>query len=304
LKELILDYIISQFGNSFVDGQRIRHYSYCLFPEKECSCVDIDNITYDTSLIHGGYVDSFSMAVVLIYLEKTFSIKISDKQAIPENFDTINNMVQLVESIKKDQIKLHTFGDSHCGFHECNWNAIKIDNVEIKSHWIGAVTCASFGVRKLGVLNIKEYDVNDGDVVCFSFGEIDVRTKMHILGNRYKKFIDRSVKNYFEAIKINISQFKDLKVMVSCIPPVAKDANDRYYPTIGSNEERKQYTEYMNMMLQRECNEYGYVFFNIYKQYSGDDGYMKPSMSDGHVHIKDARYMKSELLNILDTLCR
>lgn len=96
MKDIILKYIIEQFGDNTLREKRVNHYSYCMFPEEECSCKDLKEITYDTSLISGGYIDSFSMIVVLIFLEKTFNIKIPDKEATPNNFDTINKMVELV----------------------------------------------------------------------------------------------------------------------------------------------------------------------------------------------------------------
>ena len=101
MKEIILKYIIEQFGDNTSKENRNKHYSYCLFPEEECSCKVLNDITYDTQLISGGYVDSFSMVVVLIFLEKTFNVKIPDIDAKPENFNTVNMMVELVNKFKK-----------------------------------------------------------------------------------------------------------------------------------------------------------------------------------------------------------
>ena len=71
-----------------------------MFPEEECTCKDLNEITYDTSLINGGYVDPFSMVAVWHWLEKTFDVKIPDKDAIPDNFNTVNQMVKLVKKHK------------------------------------------------------------------------------------------------------------------------------------------------------------------------------------------------------------
>ena len=101
MKDILLKYIIEQFGDNKSKKNRKNHYSYCLFPEEECSCKDLNEITYDTSLISGGYIDSFSMLVVLIFIEKTFNVKVPDIEARPNNFDTINNMVGLINRIKK-----------------------------------------------------------------------------------------------------------------------------------------------------------------------------------------------------------
>lgn len=98
MKEIILKYIIEKFGDDRISGDRTQHYSYCLFPEEKCTCKDLGEITADTSLIRGGYIDSFSMVSVLVFIERTFKIKIPEKKAIPENFDTINKMIKLIES--------------------------------------------------------------------------------------------------------------------------------------------------------------------------------------------------------------
>jgi acyl carrier protein len=53
-------------------------------------------ITYDTPLISSGYVDSFSMVSLLVFLEKKFKIKIPPSKAAPEAFDSVNKIVALV----------------------------------------------------------------------------------------------------------------------------------------------------------------------------------------------------------------
>lgn len=53
-------------------------------------------INYDTPLISSGYVDSFSMVSLLVFLENKFRIKIPSNKATPEAFDSVNNIVSLV----------------------------------------------------------------------------------------------------------------------------------------------------------------------------------------------------------------
>jgi acyl carrier protein len=53
-------------------------------------------ITYDTPLISSGYVDSFSMVSLLVFLENKFKIKIPPSKATPEAFDSVNSIVGLV----------------------------------------------------------------------------------------------------------------------------------------------------------------------------------------------------------------
>ena|SRR5450759_3237398 len=52
-------------------------------------------ITYDTPLISSGYIDSFSMVSLLVFLEKKFKIKIPPSKATPEAFDSVNKIVSL-----------------------------------------------------------------------------------------------------------------------------------------------------------------------------------------------------------------
>lgn len=60
-----------------------------------------DDITYDTPLISSGYVDSFSMVSLLVFLENKFKIKIPPEKATPEAFDNVNSIVALVNQYLK-----------------------------------------------------------------------------------------------------------------------------------------------------------------------------------------------------------
>jgi acyl carrier protein len=101
MKDEILKYIIDKFGSSTPKERRTHHYSYCSFPEDACVCKDLNDISYDTPLISGGYIDSFSMVAVLVFLERTFGVDIPDKDATPTNFNTVNDMALLVNKYKK-----------------------------------------------------------------------------------------------------------------------------------------------------------------------------------------------------------
>jgi len=53
-------------------------------------------VTDQTKLISGGIVDSFSMVSLKMFLEKKFRIRIPDDRATPEAFDSVNNIVALL----------------------------------------------------------------------------------------------------------------------------------------------------------------------------------------------------------------
>ncbi len=58
---------------------------------------DSEPITYDTPLISGGIVDSFSMVSLKRFLENKYQIQIPDDKATPEAFDSVNKIVKLVQ---------------------------------------------------------------------------------------------------------------------------------------------------------------------------------------------------------------
>ena len=60
-----------------------------------------EEITYDTPLISGGIVDSFSMVSLKRFLENKYNISIPDEQATPEAFDTVEKITTLVKGFLK-----------------------------------------------------------------------------------------------------------------------------------------------------------------------------------------------------------
>jgi len=69
----------------------------CEYVKKEYIDDEDVDLQYDTPLISSGYVDSFSMVSLLIFLENRFKIKIPPSKATPQAFDSVNNIVNLVE---------------------------------------------------------------------------------------------------------------------------------------------------------------------------------------------------------------
>jgi acyl carrier protein len=58
---------------------------------------DSEPLNYDTPLISGGIVDSFSMVSLKRFLENKYNIQIPDDKATPEAFDTVTKIASLVE---------------------------------------------------------------------------------------------------------------------------------------------------------------------------------------------------------------
>ena len=73
MKDIILTYVINEYAE------------------------EDDDVTYDTPLISGGLVDSFSMVSLKRFLEVKYQISIPDDKATPEAFDSVNKIVALVK---------------------------------------------------------------------------------------------------------------------------------------------------------------------------------------------------------------
>ncbi len=74
MKETVLEYIIDEY----LDED------------------DEDDVSYSSPLISSGIVDSFSMVSLKRFLENKYSIRLSDEEATPEAFDTVESICRLV----------------------------------------------------------------------------------------------------------------------------------------------------------------------------------------------------------------
>ena len=57
-------------------------------------------VDFETELISGGLVDSFSMVSLKRFLENKYKIQIPDADASPEAFDSVNSIAALVERFR------------------------------------------------------------------------------------------------------------------------------------------------------------------------------------------------------------
>ena len=56
----------------------------------------ITNLTSSQSLTERGFVDSVGIVEVLTFLETRYEIQINDDETVPENIDTIDNIVRFI----------------------------------------------------------------------------------------------------------------------------------------------------------------------------------------------------------------
>jgi acyl carrier protein len=50
----------------------------------------------DTSFLENGIVDSTGVLELVAFLEETFKTKVEDEDLVPENLDSVNNLVRFV----------------------------------------------------------------------------------------------------------------------------------------------------------------------------------------------------------------
>ncbi len=59
--------------------------------------LDKKSLTPDEDLLEKGIIDSLGIMKLILFMEETFSIAVTDDEIVPENFQTLNNMVKFVE---------------------------------------------------------------------------------------------------------------------------------------------------------------------------------------------------------------
>lgn len=55
-----------------------------------------DDLKNDTSLLDLGIIDSTGVLELALFLESQFHIEVKDEELLPENFDSVNNLVRFV----------------------------------------------------------------------------------------------------------------------------------------------------------------------------------------------------------------
>ncbi len=51
----------------------------------------------DTSFLDEGIIDSTGVVELVLFVEETYKFAVDDDDIVPDNFDTVNNLVRYVE---------------------------------------------------------------------------------------------------------------------------------------------------------------------------------------------------------------
>jgi len=157
------------------------------------------------------------------------------------------------------------------------------------------------------IINYNPEDINEGDIILLSYGEIDVR--FHIktqinLGNNEDVIIVELVKEYIKVIN-NMKPKNVHIILLAIIPPTRQYDYEslhgpitQEHPFVGTDEERVRFTKRINSLLEVECVINGFTFFSPYGYCTREDGTFNYEYSDKTVHLKN----NTELLRQFECL--
>lgn len=141
------------------------------------------------------------------------------------------------------------------------------------------------GISKDGFLNIKEFGVEENEVVVFVFGCVDVyyhiATQRDDKNRELNEILDSLVDNYVRCIVKNRAQYDQQPtcIIVSVLPP--------HNEIPGSLEDKVDITIRLNEKLRQSCSKCGIEYLDIYHYYATEQGFLDPALSSGH-HVASA----------------
>jgi hypothetical protein len=191
-------------------------------------------------------------------------------------------------------MRIHTIGDSHSMY---GWRYIP----GVVVHHIGPKLCYSIG--RDGLTLDDSYGLETGDIVVFSFGEIDCRCHIHKYvgeGKSYQNIIDDIVEAYISRVCALALSIPTIRFCIyNVVPAVERSTTceNSEYPFLGTDEERKAYTRYFNACLRVECAANKLTFIDVHDLYSDERGFINHKYSDGHVHINNPLFITTFIYN-------
>jgi hypothetical protein len=204
-------------------------------------------------------------------------------------------------------MNIHIFGDSHALFNFMN---SKYNN--IINNYKFSITMHRVGREKQNFINFDLYQIKNNDIIVYQYGEVDCRChigKQLLLNRKLDEIVNELVNEYIDSINFNLKKYVNLKIIICCVPPTM---DQQYYesingpithefPFVGSNDERKYYTELVNNLLKKKCTENNFIFFDYYDIYN-DNGTLKIELSDNICHISKNDLLLNKFYNIIDNL--
>ncbi|PCI94361.1 hypothetical protein COB11_03965 [Candidatus Aerophobetes bacterium] len=195
---------------------------------------------------------------------------------------------------------VHIIGDSHTR----TFSRIPYCKID----WLGPVTLHRVGRDGLDIVDFRKLKIKDGDVVVFTFGEIDTRCHIgrQILDHKRKlhEVTELLAKKYIQTILANCKNYSNILPIVYLPTPPGnkqKEVPNYRFPFIGTNQQRVLWAKTLNKDLLKQCRKFKIPCINTYHIYSTPDGLLKRNLTDGHIHIhpRHAQPIKNRLDQII-----
>ena len=180
---------------------------------------------------------------------------------------------------------IYIYGDSHASF--------SFRNLKLQHNNLHCSSITMFRIGRDGIIINFNKNIQKGDIIILSYGEVDCRCHIQRqvnLGMKEDDVINELVSNYFKTIK-NIDA---TIIIVGVIPPTKQYDYERIhgpiiheFPFVGSDEDRVRYTNKVNKLLEEFSIMNNYIYFNPYYYYERPDGTLKHELSDSIVHLSN-----------------
>ena len=226
---------------------------------------------------------------------------------------TLQEYADVICEAIRNKIAVHVFGDSH---------SILSYKIKIcRENWLGfntnyPLTMFRFGKEGLDLHECikvmgnghEHYPIRRGDIVMYSYGEIDVRylilkhckqddtANISWTGDHLHEYrdvniiVDRLISNYIANIRQNEKTFGCTSFIYFIIPPALRTEGVNMYT--GTLEERKELYNLFTKKLYVACKENNIPVISIYDTIIGEDGLTKEEflIAPGDIHINHDYY--------------
>jgi len=202
-----------------------------------------------------------------------------DNKAIEEHYKKYGNTNLITNSCLENNRQVHAIGDSHSIFFH---NSMKI--YEQWGHIVSMYNLVKQGIDIFKLGNIlgnghDQYNINMNDYVIFYYGYNDIQKHFFInYRNNIENNIELLINSYIEYILHLKNNYKIVPIIPCIYPlPIKKGSLD----IRGSDEERINYTQITNKLLETKCKENNILFLNIYDDISNNNKINEKYTVDG-----------------------
>lgn len=217
-----------------------------------------------------------------------------DNNFIEEHYKKYGNTNLITNSGLDNNRQIHAIGDSHSIFFH--------NSMKIYEHWGHIVSMynlvkQSINIFKLGNIlgnGHEKYNINTNDYVIFYYGYNDIQKHFFInYRNNIENNIELLINSYIEYIIQLKNNYKIVPIIPCIYPlPIEKGSLD----IRGSDEERINYTQITNKLLETKCKENSISFLNIYDDISNNNKINEKYTVDG-IHLD---YNNNEIRELVE----